>query len=171
MPRNSLFLVTTIAIILSATTTVVFTPRFLDFLDSRRKERAGSLQTPAPENYHDYLNAGPPTIVLPQETADGPVIRYTNEGFAPQELTASQTDSGVGCFLTVTNESDKALIIRLSPHEKAAKGNYGFAYDPILPGESAIIDPRYGRGEESFHNFNHPSREFVVRFDPSCIGN
>ena len=149
---------------------LAITPRFIDYLDSRG---AGKQEFPpaAELNTGDgSLDAGPPARVFLQEAADGPAVRYTDNGFMPEEIDLSQTDSGLGCFIPIVNESREALLLRLSPHEKAVKGNYGFMYDAIPPGNSLVIDPRYGRPQESFHNFNHPAHEFAVRFDASCVG-
>lgn len=97
-----------------------------------------------------------------------PTVNYHDHRFAPATITLEQNAKGTGCVIQIMNQSDTSLTIRLSPHEKALKGNYGGQYDPIPPEKSIIIDPRFDMGYESFHNFNIPSEAFHVHIGNSC---
>lgn len=108
------------------------------------------------------------TQVIPQDNLVLPTINYRDHGFTPTTTTLEQNAKGAGCVIRIINQSNAPLVIRLSPHEKALKGNYGGQYDPIPPKKSIIIDPRFDMGYESFHNHNTPSEEFHVRLANSC---
>lgn len=97
-----------------------------------------------------------------------PTITYREHRFAPITTALEQNASSTGCVIQVTNQSNAPLIIRLSPHEKALKGNHGGQYDPVPPKGSIIIDPRFDLGYVSFHNHAKPSEEFHVRIGNSC---
>ena len=97
-----------------------------------------------------------------------PTIVYRDHRFTPATTSVELGASGIGCVIKIDNESDSPLVIRLSPHEKALKGNYGGQYAPVPPGKYIIIDPGFDIGYASFHNFNIPSEEFHVRIGNSC---
>ncbi|MBI3442770.1 MAG: hypothetical protein HY007_03320 [Candidatus Sungbacteria bacterium] len=108
------------------------------------------------------------TQAVPQNNPALSTINYRDHRFTPLTTTLEQNAKGTGCVIRIVNQSNTPLMVRLSPHEKALKGNYGGQYDPIGPGKSIIIDPRFDMGYESFHNFNAPSEEFHVRLTNSC---
>lgn len=108
------------------------------------------------------------TQAIPQDNLALPTINYHDHQFWPVTTTLEQNASSTGCVIQVANQSNIPLTIRLSPHEKALKGNYGGQYDPVPPGKSIIIDPRFDMSYESFHNHNIPSEEFRVHIANSC---
>lgn len=111
---------------------------------------------------------GTETQAMPPENLTLPTILYRDHHFDPITVTLEQNEKNTGCVIQIKNESADPLVIRLSPHEKALKGNYGGQYDPIPPGKFIIIDPRFDMGYESFHNHAIPSEEFHVRIGNSC---
>jgi hypothetical protein len=136
------------------------------------REGKRSPQLPA-----DRTNASQkPWVIVPNTetqavSADNlalPTISYRDHHFTPVITSLKLNASGTGCVIKIVNESDTPLVVRLSPHEKALKGNYGGQYDPIPPGKFIIIDPRFDMGEESFHNFKIPNEEFHLRIGNSC---
>ena len=108
------------------------------------------------------------TRAIPQGKLVLPTINYRDHHFTPVTTALEQNAQGTGCVIQVVNQSDTPLAIRLSPHEKALKGNYGGQYDPVPPGKSIIIDPRFDLGYVSFHNHAIPREEFHVRIGNSC---
>lgn len=108
------------------------------------------------------------TQAVSPENLKLPIILYRDHHFDPVTVTLEQNTPGTGCVIQVKNESMSPLTIRLSPHEKALKGNWGGQYDPVPPGKSVIIDPRFDMEYASFHNHSEPGEEFHVRIGNSC---
>ena len=141
--------------------------------EGRRYPQSKSIGTPASTQYESqpqpYTDTpGAKIRVVPKNNLVIPTIRYRDRRFIPETTTLEQNAKGTGCLIEVLNEGAVPLVIRLSPHELALKGNYGGQYDPVPQGKFIIIDPRFDMGYESFHNFNAPIEEFHVRIGNSC---
>lgn len=95
-------------------------------------------------------------------------VRYTGNEFIPAHLTLSQNAEGEGCFLTIVNDSNEELLIRLGPHNSAGE-DPGFPYDTISPRGSLVIDPRYRIEKISLHNHLNPEQEVIVELGQSCL--
>ncbi len=108
------------------------------------------------------------TQAMPQENLVLPTINYRDHTFTPLTTTLEQNAKGTGCVIRIVNQDNAPLTIRLSPHEKALKGNYGGQYESIPAGKSVIIDPRFDMGYALFHNHTMPREEFRVRIGNSC---
>lgn len=140
---------------------------FILVREGKRNPQIPAGSRPAPQKSSVNIDSTQ-TQVIPQGNLSLPTINYRDHKFTPLTTALEKNTKSTGCVIQVVNQSNAPLTIRLSPHEKALKGNYGGQYDPVLPGKSIIIDPRFDMGYESFHNFKIPSEEFHIRIGNSC---
>ena len=108
------------------------------------------------------------TTVEPESAFNGPVVHYKDNTFLPQSITVRASTSGGSCLLKIINDAETPLLIRLNPASKDSVPNYGIKYSAVSPNGSVIIDPRFNRPSEAFHNQEKPSQEFSVIIDTSC---
>lgn len=108
---------------------------------------------------------GNKTIIQENDTKSNTVF-YRSGSFIPKEIKVKNKNGEGSCFITIFNESDKNLEIRLSPHKN--EGDFGPRYDLVLPQGSLILDPRFRIPEIAFHNHNSPSAEFKVILGEGC---
>lgn len=109
--------------------------------------------------------AGGTTIISDGETK-GLVVRYSGSAFSPGKILVKQNEAGEVCAVTVINLGPRELVIRLNPH--SPQDDVGFPYQPIPPGQSIILDPRYRQESIAFHNHQNPGEEFQVELGPGC---
>lgn len=109
--------------------------------------------------------SGNKTIIQGSDTKSN-IIFYRSGAFTPKEIKVENNNGEGSCFITIFNESDKNLEIRLSPHKN--EGDQGPRYDLVLSQGSLILDPRFRISEIAFHNHNLPSAEFKVVLGEGC---
>lgn len=141
-------------------------PRYLEYISRKERIKSPSYILPSSDNKAESS----PVKVKTADEYDGVVVYYKNGGFTPTRLKLEQTGSGLGCLLKVENQSRGSLVVRLGPYEESVLKNYGFRYDPIAPGKSILIDPRFGRRTEEILNFQKPEEKFFIEFGKTCIG-
>lgn len=110
--------------------------------------------------------SGNKTIIQESNTKSN-IVFYRSGSFAPKEIKVENQNNEGSCFITIFNESDKNLEIRLSPHKN--EGDQGPRYDIISSQGNLILDPRFRIPEIAFHNHNFPSAEFKVILGEGCI--
>lgn len=99
------------------------------------------------------------------QESEANVVHYSDIGFIPRVVTVSENSAGDGCFITVVNNSDKALEIRLNP---PGKDNWGPQYQAIAPYRSMALDPRFRIESIAYHNRAQPAQEFGVKLGQGC---
>ncbi|MDP3778999.1 MAG: hypothetical protein Q8R30_03100 [bacterium] len=101
-----------------------------------------------------------------KEDQENPIsVRYANGTFTPSEVTIKNE---TGCFVEIQNAGDQNIIPRLGPYDPQKE--QGFLYPSIAPGNTSLIDPRYGTGAAfSFYDKNNPAASFIVHIDPTCL--
>src|SRR3989338_4806036 len=151
--KDNFFMIFVIGIVLFGSTVFLA----MKFLDENRRI------VPYEEVTKTAKDAAKPSEI--KQTVLG--VHYTGEKFVPSQKTLSQNDAGEGCFLTIVNESEEKLAIRLGPHNPEGDDPV-FPYSPIPPGESLTLDPRYRIERISLHNHLKPGPEVVIHLDPSC---
>lgn len=126
--------------------------------------------SPPKDTFYSLKNIptqAPSVKILPSTSFKGPVVKYENGFFYPSKLTLDNNEAGGWCLLSVFNGGQSDLIIRLNPHKEV--GDTGFAYEPVLPGKSLVIDPRYNIPDVVFHNHKKPGAQFFVHLNPPCL--
>jgi hypothetical protein len=109
----------------------------------------------------------PVRIITPSDN-DFTTIEYKNNGFFPAAVELRQNESGLGCLLKIINNSDRELLLRLSPYDPSDRR--GFSFKAVEPGGSIKIDPRHGTSTVLlFHNRHRPADEFTVKLDKNCF--
>ncbi|GEM_PF-6990970 len=101
-----------------------------------------------------------------EATSDQNTILYSDAGFQPSKVNLKNAKSSEDCLLRIENQSQTALLLRLSPYSPT--DNQGFPYNVILTGKSGVIDPRYRIEKITFHNRNKPTDEFEVVLGGLC---
>lgn len=97
----------------------------------------------------------------------GFTVMYHAGIFSPDTITIKPVEGNESCALQIENKDAEEILIRLGPFSE--KDNRGFAYNPIPPGASLVIDPRYGMTEEFFYNRARPDSTFRVLLDKKCF--
>lgn len=125
--------------------------------------------SPNPRKTPQPSTSPSPAVPPSSDPADAsqPKVRYSNQGFSPLEISIKSTPENRNCLLKITNESDKPLTVRLSPHHP--QDDWGTMYAAIAARNTATIDPRYRVEKIAFHNFEKPEHEFSVILDPRCM--
>lgn len=109
--------------------------------------------------------SGNKTIIQESDTKSN-IVFYRSGLFVPKEIKVENNDGGGSCFITILNESDKNLEIRLSPHKN--EGDLGPRYDLVIPQGNLVLDPRFRIPEIAFHNHSLPFAEFKVILGKGC---
>lgn len=97
----------------------------------------------------------------------GFTVMYHAGIFSPDTILIKPVEGNESCALQIENKDAEEILIRLGPFSE--KDNRGFSYDPIPPGTSLVIDPRYGMTEEFFYNRARPGATFRVLLDKKCF--
>jgi hypothetical protein len=93
-------------------------------------------------------------------------VIYSDKGFSPKKIKIT-SEQGAGCFITVDNQTDATVTVRVGPYEEGKEK--GFLYPEILARQSSSLDPRYSGYEElPFYAKENPKHRFTVVYDSSC---
>ncbi len=122
-----------------------------------------------PQNllFIDKSNPSKATVREPSEV-DSAKVYYKNGAFSPTTVIIKREKENDTCFLTIINEDNASLIVRLGPYKAGAE--LGFPYDPISARSKGVIDPRYtGMNNLVFYNAKNTGATFLVKFAPTCV--
>lgn len=112
---------------------------------------------PTDGNTH-FINAIP---------SDPRMVTYTATGFSVPVITIRARDA-IGCAMTITNTTNISVTFGIGPHNAKGK-DPGFPYQPVMPGETAVLDVRYaGISSVTLHDHARPQFELTIRYGEGC---
>ena len=128
-----------------------------------------SAKEESPQNYETNIEpeSSGNQVIIQNSDPNSHLIYYRSGAFTPKEVRVENINGEGSCLITIFNDSEKELEIRLSPHKN--EGDRGPHYDLIPSQGNLILDPRFRIPEIAFHNHNLPSAEFKVILGKGCV--
>ena len=105
-------------------------------------------------------------VIIKDSDPNSRLIYYRDGRFVPREIKVENKGDEGSCFVTIVNNSQENLEIRLGEYKN--EPYQGPNYDLIPPQGNLILDPRFRIPEVIFYNRNTPSAEFKVILGTGC---